>query len=343
MLPTPRPLRPATRRDDEWVGGVFQLPAYVTDRPTLAAWMDASSRMILASEVLPAGAKAGALAEVLARAMADPASDAHGHRPRRVRLGDAAAVEAVHELLGAGTKVAVAEVPELNEFKNGFADYDGQAGRTPSEPELAYVAAGRVGAAEVGAAFAAAAEFWSAAPWRYARDSQTLKLSVGALGLPSACVSILGNAGPAHGLLVFKSGDGFRAHLKVAQRMMAANRRGPIRSAGADFLSLSFEPLDRVTAGMRGEIERYGWRVAHPGACPVFWHVGRDATPRPPVADDYRLLIVAMLAILKFSAKHFRAFSNQSPSPRPRVEAFNIPAPGTSDTLSTTVTFPYAD
>lgn len=128
-----RPLpRPVLLPDDEWVGGIVPPPSdpaadgAESSRSTVAVWLDAAGRYAIASAVLPPGAPGRALADTLAKVLTDPAHESHGKRPRRVRVGDPAAVDAVRALFP-GVEIVVGPVPELAGFHEAYKNVD----RTP--------------------------------------------------------------------------------------------------------------------------------------------------------------------------------------------------------------------
>jgi len=303
--------------------------------------MDAASRYIIAFGVLPVGSPGSALAGGLAKALSDPQSEAAASRPMRVRVSDPAAVDAVRALLGPDIPVSVGPVPELEDAKDGLQDFNRREARRSKGSAASYLEDGRIPPAVVADFFGAAGQLWKAAPWRYARDHQVLKLSMPALGLPSACVSIIGNAGQSFGLLVFDSIGGFMAHQRVANEVMSRPRRGPIRDLGADLISVNFETADKLENTMLGEIREHGWKVPDPAAYPVIWRVDRDAVPRPTTLEGYRICTAACAGITRFTEKHYRLFSTRSANPRPRSISTEVLLYGDPSPTAITVSAPF--
>jgi len=339
--------KPVLLPNDEWVGGLFQMPGYVTDRkepyrPYVAAWMDVASRFIVAMEVLPVGSPGSALASVLAKTLNDPANEAHGIRPRKARVGDAAAVDAVRDVLGYGVEVVAGPVPELAEAESKMDSFFRRmSGGKAAGPRDGYLGGGRIPVEVVGRFFEAAAELWKVAPWKFALDAHTLKLSVPALGRPKACVSIIGHAGQSFGIIVFDSGVDYAAYNRMAEKVMSQPRKGRIRDMGAGCLSINFDPKDRVNSTMHEEITTNGWIVPSPDGYPVAWKVDRDAVPKPLSVDDYCLATVACQATALFTKKHKKDFLVENRFPLPRTMEIVISLAGEPAPITAAVTTPY--
>lgn len=341
-----KPSRPVVLPDDEWIGGIIAMPAYVTDRarpyrPSLAVWMDLGSRFLITTGVLPPGAPGTALADALSKALADPAHEVFGHRPQRVRIGDLAAESGIRQLFGPAMDIVVAPVPELDDVKDSLVEFQRKETRRARDVEPSYLYRDQVDPALVGGFFEAAGKLWKAAPWKNATDSQIVRLSVPALGLPSAAVSIMGMARKSYGLLMFESLEGYLAHLAVAVKMMDHPGHEPINDMGSECISVTLEPKRRLSATMRAEIKMHGWGVVAAEAYPVIWHVDRDAVPRPTLANDYRLAIAASNGIAQFVAKHSAVFAMSGSESRSKSMRINVPVPGAAEPISVSVTAPH--
>jgi hypothetical protein len=293
------------------------MPAYVMDRPEpyrpyAAIWLSGGLK-VLALEIIPPGTPSAVLARLLEQAMRAPARGAGPpRRPARIRVNDQAALESVRQVAGEGIEVRVAPVPELEEIKQSIADF--QRDHPADGREVTYLEDGRIAADLIRVFFEAAADLWRGAPWRHAADDQVLKLSIPALGLPRACVSILGQARQSYGLLVFDSPEGFMSHFRVAVAMngLPAKKRD-IRDLGSGFLYIAYDPRNELPASQHREIDANGWTVADGQAYPRIARVDRDIVPRPPKADDYILAILACRGADGFVREHSGLFSQANP------------------------------
>jgi hypothetical protein len=239
--------------------------------------------------------------------------------------------------MGPGTEIVVAPVPELEEVKRGFPEFVAEERPIEGLAERSYLGPGLVEPSIAGAFFDAAALLWRAAPWRHAAAAQPLRLSVPGLGLPRACVIILGPA-PIRGLLVFDSLEHFLSYLAAAEA--APPDAGDPRRAddlGAEALTVSFVPKGSLTGAMRREIKVHGWGVPEYRAHPQTFRVDRDSVPRPVSPEDYRLAIVASTAVARFAGAHPAALIN--PRLDPVSLALEVPVPGTP--IPATISLPY--
>jgi len=304
---------------EEWIGGYVRLPLYVSDggkalRPTSAVWL-AGDGCIVGLEYVPPGSPPSALARLLEQAMREPvAGSGPPRKPSRIRVSDPAVVESVREAVGPGTEIVVAPAPELEEVKRRFPEFVMEEQPIEESVERSYLSSGLVEPALVEAFFRAAAELWRAAPWRHAAAAQPLRLSVPALGLPRACVSILGAAGKIHCLLVFDSLEHFLRHVAAVEA--APTDSGDdwrIDDLGTEVFTVTFAPEGALTRAMRREVKAHGWKVPDHRAHPYVIRADRDAVPRPVSPEDYRLAIVAATAVARFAGAHPEAFARPLP------------------------------
>lgn len=237
----------------------------------------------------------GAVAAALERALAVSARELGGW-PATVQVRHAEVAAALDPLLRPrdGRAVAVERLPELAEAARSMMD--GIAGDVywPPVCRTETWAAWDLPRSLVAEVFAAAADFWRAAPWRAISNLQAPRLVTGSGREWTACV--LGNAGEEFGLALYSDAD------DLFERMPADGADGPFGRVLGRIVAVSFTPAREVSAAARHEARLARWQVAHPDAMPELMTVN---TPGGGVtAADGRDLIVALRALPPFVETH---------------------------------------
>ncbi len=197
------------------------------------------------------------------------------HRPAQIQLEDAALVAALSPEL-AKIGVAVQHYAHLEGIDELVADLEEHMRGGPEHPGLLSVKG--VTPELVRGLFAAAAEFYRAAPWAHLSDQQTLAVRVASEKKPRF-VQVMGHGGVEYGLAMYKRWEDVERMYSFADspfELLPA-------SGGHSFIfdTVSHMPFDDVEA-----FEKYGWEVADKQAYPVpIIYTSTGEVKRPPRAD----------------------------------------------------------
>ena len=208
---------------------------------------------------------------------------------------------------GAAPEIVCAPTPELDDVVASMRQHlDGDA-----KTEQSYLGSD-VGPDAVGAFFRAAAALYRAKPWKAVPDDTSiLSLTIEKLGIRDAVVSVIGQMGESHGVIVFRSLDDFDAFLDAAD----AVERGQTPAMPPHF-SLNFERGADMTVALRKEIALHRWEVAGPEAYPWLVAVDEDVVARPPTSNEVTLgeaLALALARVVGEGAALAAAFAGGEP------------------------------
>lgn len=270
-------------------------PAY---RPWVTLVLDLTHDRLMASELYPQAPETEAAEELLAGAMLEPGRGAgKPRRPAELIFADPALAEALAPAL-ARVEVAggVRPLPELEAAVRELETH--LRGGQPELPGL--LATPGVTPALAGGVFAAAAEFYQAAPWVALADAQALAVRVPAESEPARIVSVMGNGGLQYGLAVYERFSDFEKVL-----LGGGDLRDLIGPRGN--LALWFEPAPAVPFADLEAFEAHGWRVAAEQAYPLPVRVRPEIGLQRPGPDDLRWLEAALVAIARGARARLQA------------------------------------
>ncbi|MCC6748391.1 MAG: hypothetical protein IT371_12080 [Deltaproteobacteria bacterium] len=278
------------RRGIEWVGGIVSMPAYVTGegepyRPEALFWMNADGAML--------GHRAGKPGTLLARA-ADILRDTierpmwgPARAPSRVRVASpelAAALRAGHPTL----EVVCAPTPEIDAALASLRE----ALAADADDETSYLSP-KVGPDHVASFFRAAAALFRAKPWEIVPgDNSLFRLTIEALGVRGAVVSVIGQMGHHLGLVLFADLDDYEAFVDAADAIEEGDE-----PALPPHVALNFERGAELSPALRKEIAEHGWEVAAADAYPWLVAVDEDLVVRPTTAEELTLAEALALAL----------------------------------------------
>jgi len=297
----------------EWVGGLVSLPAYVTGegepfRPEMLLWMIPDGPVLgmttaKPGELLP---RAGQhFRDVMTAPMVGPAQ-----APTRVRVASEELARALGPALEAEIALVCAPTPELDHFmatmRERMGDGDGleQSYLTPE-----------IGPDAMGSFFSAAARLFRSKPWSVVPNDQSiLSVTIEALGVREAAMSVIGQMGQSLGFILFSDRAGFDAYLEGADGVSRGEE--PVMPA---HFALNFDRGAELGPGLRKEIAEHGWQVAGAGAYPWLVAVDDDLVGRPPTIRELTIaeaIAVALPEVLRDPSELLRAWSGGSPFSR---------------------------
>jgi hypothetical protein len=283
------------KRALEWVGGLGLMPSYVTGegepfRPEILLWLNAEGA-ILGTEMARPSELVRTAGEHLSNAMERP-TFGPPQTPARVRVASpelADVLRASHPAID----VVLAPTPEIDDV---LANMREMMSERESDDE-SYLAPD-IGEEAMAAFFQAAAGLFRAKPWDTVPDDQSLfSVTIEALDMREAVMSVIGQMGQSHGLVFFRGMDDFDAYLDAA----AAIEEGRPPRMPPHF-ALNFDRGADVSKALRKEVAKHRWKLAGPNAYPSVIAVDEDLVARPPTALELRIVEAIALAMPKVLA-----------------------------------------
>jgi tetratricopeptide (TPR) repeat protein len=211
------------------------------------------------------------------------------HRPQQILIAEAALANALAPKLDKiGVKTGhephlegIDElVQELEDHLRGGPEHPGLLSVKGVTPELA------------GGLFAAAAEFYRAAPWVSLTDQHTLAIKVTPEKQPRF-VQVMGNGGVEYGLAMYKKWADVERIYSFADNPLEV-----LPASGGH--SFFFDAIDHLPFADLEAIEKYGWEVADKRAYPTPLIYNRNGQVNRPGQADLRWYEAALWAIPRF-------------------------------------------
>ena len=237
------------------------------------------------------------------------AMETTGQRPSMVSVRFAALLEGVRSAL-AGKRIDVRVRAELRGLDAMVADFDRQVLGRGAPVEMS----ARPGTPQtwmgwglprelIGELFAAAAEYFRAAPWEVFDDN--LPLMAHTPGGAHWVVDVMGSAGETFGLAMYASLDDLTSMYSAPSPEQAFD---DLHDA---VLSISFNRRDELPKPMRREVKEAGWEIAGLAAYPLLFALN---TPAAGVTEkqmrDLTAVLHAMPAYVQAKADEIRAGSD---------------------------------
>ena len=267
----------------EWIGGFVASPGYVTGegdpyQPILVAWMNAEQLVVGMAVSRPDDLEKDLVAS-LHKAISKPMAGTPV-TPDRIRIADPALISHLHNAFP-GIEFIQAPTPELDEIGNSMRESMGVG----SNPAPTYLESGAEPAA-VGEMFRAAAELYRAAPWETIPHDQCLiGVSIPALGIENAALSIVGRMLQHFGFLFFSTLIDYERYLTTTDRM-----RREMPTDTPVYTALTFESGADLNPAIRKEISENGWQVENANAYPELFTPDKNQLVRPIVPRDITLV-----------------------------------------------------
>ncbi len=285
----------------EWVGGTFDMPAFVTDkpkpyRPAVHLWLETATDLMVGAVVGEPPGTVAELGDALETAMRQPAKG-RPRRPTHLRVADPAAGEALRARFGAELEVLVAPTPELDEAMASMRD--SMASPAPPGTRTSYLDDG-LGPEVIGRFFGAAKRLWQSAPWNWLAEEELFAISIPSLGIADACLSVIGGGGEHFGVMVFDSLADYDAFARIG-RLPEAHR--PARLP-CPLFSVNFEAETDLCAALRREVRDRRWPLGGKDAYPSLLAVTQDFISRPLSARDYAVATAVSAVLAQYVTDH---------------------------------------
>lgn len=284
-------------------------------QPYVLVILNLDTGMLQKLEAVPTPPPPTALWPILLETMQKPNKQLgqKPHRPQQILFQDAAlATTLASEAEKIG--IPVQHYPDLEGIGDLVRDLEEHMRGGPEHPGLLSVKG--VTPELAGGLFAAAAEFYRAAPWVHLTDSQTLAVQVAPEKKPRF-VQVMGNGGVEYGLAMYKRWEDVERMYSFADSPLELLPAGGGHSF--TFNAVNLLPFDDLEA-----IEKYGWEVADKAAypVPVVFTTSASKAKRPARAD-LLWYEAALRAIPIFVRDHLRP--DQADDYLPAEATFSVP------------------
>lgn len=288
----------------EWVGGLLNAPAYITGepgepyRPQMYVWVNEIGQVVEMSLLDPNDSDYDVVMG-LKTAIEQPLVGS-ASAPSHIRVNDARQAKEL-QLAFPSIKVSCAATPELIELQSTM-----HKELTPAKNTMTY---SMTGASEkaIGDFFDAAAQLYRAKPWsKVPHDQSLISVSIDALGVSQAPLSVIGQMGEHFGIVLF---DQLADHERYTMIGDAIDRGLEANFPPHSFLS--FDPAKELEDILRKEISSHGWQVAGTKAYPLLMAPAEDRTMRPISPRDLTLFnaiaqaLTSALSTTEFIDAHY--------------------------------------
>jgi hypothetical protein len=300
-----------------WQATARRAPVWITPkreppyRPYVILVVDATTDRVRQSDIGEERPAPEHVLMTLAGAMLRPvAGGGKRCRPARVLLDDAELAQALAEPLAAiGVRCDYqAMVPAVKAALHSM-----EAHLTRRTPLPGLLSVPGVTVPLVAELFAAAADFYRRAPWRWMDNLQVLEVRYPADG-PARYIVIMGNGGEEFGLSLYPTLEALQTQLSTVDDSQSFKKITATSITFDEPTALAFEDLDAL--------EQYGWEVANAQAFPLLMKITPPAKVSVPSANEIALLAAALRAIPDFVQQQLRADRGR---PRAAQAAYALP------------------
>jgi tetratricopeptide (TPR) repeat protein len=288
---------------ETWYVTIRQLRVWITPpdedpwRPFIVLIPNLDKGVLQLLEPSPDYPTSEQLLALLWRAMKEPpkGTKLKPHRPTRIQFEDAALAEALRPELEK-LDIDAQQSPPLEGVDEIIADLEVSMRGGQDNPDLLSVK--DVTPELVGGFFAAAADFYRAAPWVYLTDQHTLAVRVSPERQPRF-VQVMGNAGIEYGLAMYRRWEDVeRVYGFVDDPLETLAPEGGNSCFFGDVSQVPFADLEAI--------EQYGWEIADKQAYPIPVIFPRDGEVRRPSAADLWWYEATFRAIPIFVRDHLQ-------------------------------------
>ena len=212
------------------------------------------------------------------------------HRPGIVEVGSDAFQRVLHDRLEAiGVRCVAAD--DLEQIDEIFRQLGKFLSGGKASPPLVDVPGVQLD--DIRGFYAAAADFYRAAPWRLVPGDTTLKIECPKFNTHTWYGVVMGQSGLVLGLALYED-------LGMLQRLFTGSGSDEEMSRQATGLSVMYGEAFEIPIADLDAAERHGWPVVGPEAYPNPIYVNPGRSMRPPLAWELELLEGCLRAIPQF-------------------------------------------
>jgi hypothetical protein len=251
-----------------------------TWQPRLLLIVESGTGAVLGHRLLEPEADPDLVLDLLLSTMGTPATG-DPRRPAVVQTDTDQLLPYLKEM-SAQLNIPVEQLPDLPELSYAIHAFEEFVNL---EPGL-YLDGEGADPRQVAEFFAAAAEFYRAAPWTHVSDSEPITLYADCWEDAKYAV-VMGQGGIAHGLALYDDPEDL-------EDLYLDDTMDPSEIACT---AITFEHKDELTEDQWEEIQTHGWEVATEGAIPLALRTDALAPPRLPSPEGLRDLALALSLI----------------------------------------------
>ena len=212
------------------------------------------------------------------------------HRPGIVEVGSDAFQRVLYDRLEAiGVRCVAAD--DLEQIDEIFRQLGKFLAGGKAAPPLVEVPGVRLD--DIRGFYAAAADFYRAAPWRLVPGDTTLKIECQKFNTHTWYGVVMGQSGLVLGLALYED-------LGMLQRLFTGPGNDEAMSRQATGLSVMYGEAFEIPIADLDAAQRYGWQVVGPEAYPNPIYVNPGRSMRPPLAWELELLEGCLRALPQF-------------------------------------------
>ena len=304
---TKTPKRPSARKKAptkriQWTAGVVRLPSPVVQQDGKMGALDAlvwlCEGFVLGHFADKPDAVHASALESFHKTVAQPIIGTP-HKPDVIRVADAALALA---LSGSGVEVVIGPTPEVHALEAEMhAHFEAQ--QAPDS----YLS-DAIDAAAVASFFRASAELYRAKPWKVIQyDRDVLRLTIEALDVRDAVLSVVGHFGESVGVVMFQNWEDFDAFVLHARDASddeelkdELDEVDPNDALVPAIFAINYERGAELAPELRKEIAAHHWEVADAKAFPWLTLTDAGMTNRPCTPRDLILAEAIARALSKF-------------------------------------------
>lgn len=280
--------------EEVWWAVVRKLPAWIEVanqfcRPTVRMVLNATDGTILTTELLEQQPPDDWLWNGLRRVMCRPLTG-EPRRPGVVRLSpDEPFQDLRAKLEGIGIRCVVSEETRMiDEVIDDLTESVAGPRRVKS-----LIRSPGISPVQLEGFFAAAADFYRAAPWRGISGDAIIQVETDRFASGPWYGVIMGQIGLELGLALYED-------LKHLRKIMTGRRSDKENARGMSALSVTFGEAFDIAPEDYDAIEEFGWPVAGPEAYPIVLRANPGFVLRVPLAWEMELLEACLRAIPEF-------------------------------------------
>jgi hypothetical protein len=285
-----------------WHATVRRAPAWITPknkppyRPFLTLVLDAAADRIRGSNMQDDRPGPELVLKTLTDAMLHPiVGGGKRSRPGRILIDDTELVQALQPRLaeiGVRCEYHAGSAP----ITNALREMDAHMSRRPMRQGLLSVPGATLPL--VTEFFAAAADFYEEAPWRWLDNMAPIEFHYPTDG-PARYLVVLGNGGEEFGLSLYQSLDDLRAQYLTQDPEQLFRKITALSITFDEPMALAFEDLDAI--------EAHGWPIVGSRAYPLVMKVVPPMKMVAPNAGEVALLAATLRAVPDFVTGNLHA------------------------------------
>jgi tetratricopeptide (TPR) repeat protein len=277
-----------------WQAAICPMPIWLPgdgepSRPWVAMVVSSSNNLVLCCKTFPECPPAESLWEAIAQAASNPIVG-KAHRPASVEVDSEELRQALMQSMERGGIECVA-VPQLERIDAAMESMAKHMTGGEGPPSL--MASPGVQPEQIGAFYAAAAEYYRRKPWRTVPGDTIIKAECDRFTSGPWYAVVMGQSGVQQGLAIYED-------LAALRKQMTGRFSDEEGAREMSAISLMFSEAFDIACRDYDAAKKHGWPVAGPEAHPLVLRVNPGCAIRPPLAWEIELLEACLKSIPDF-------------------------------------------